>query len=219
VLGSRVTFSELKAAVSAYVTADDDTQLGRWINQSVTDILLRTKAKVMSATMTTTANVSDYTLSTDILRMTYLKGSDGRILERVSEEEIHDRRHGTSTGTAMRYALGGGNLLMLYPTPTSAETLTVYYCPRPATLSGASDTPSEIPAEFHDVVVWGALSRAADYDDDLGTGQGAGYTAQYEQGILRIKQYLSKKGGTRLPRASVGTRRNIPPARHYDIIW
>jgi hypothetical protein len=214
-----MTLSELKAAVSAYVTADDDTQLSRWVNQAIVDVMLRTKAKVMSATMTTTANVSDYTLSTDILRITYLKGSDGRILERVSEEEIHDRRHGTSTGTAMRYALGGANLLMLYPTPTTAEQLHVYYVPRPVTLSAAGDIPSEIPAEYHDVIVWGALARAADFDDDMGTGQGAGYMAQYEQGILRIKQYLSKKGGTKLPRASVGTRRNIPPARHYDIVW
>jgi len=100
---------------------------------------------------------------------------------------------------------------MVWPTPSESGTITVYYVPRPATLSSGSDTPSEIPAEFHKLVEWYALAEAADYVDDESSGMGALYLQRYEKGIREALKAVSRKGGKLAPNVP-GRRTRISPS-------
>jgi hypothetical protein len=141
--------------------AADEVEIDRRVNEGATDFMLRTGIKVQQGNPTLTANEGDYTLDTDILDIMDVystSGSQDYRMERISVPELLEMRRGASTmvGPARYYATAGANLLMVYPTPTGADELTVYFVPRPVTLSAPSDTPSEIPAEYHPAVGAGA---------------------------------------------------------------
>lgn len=137
------------------------------------------------------------------------------ILQHASPDEIIQRRvatQGTAVGPARFYALNGADVLMLWPTPSTGDSLTFYYVPRPTALSGPSDNPSSaslggIPSEWHNAIEWFALWQGADYMDDDSSKQGERYRAYYEASIKQIKKERSRKGGRNLGPIIPGRRR------------
>ena len=167
------TFAQYRSAVSSKLGLDnsiagDQTFIDLWVNEGVLDVLMRTDCLMRSATLTLTSGTKDYTLSSSILKIydAYVTVSGiANWLEITTVDEILAMRRTTTANVspAQYYAVGGSDLLMIYPTPSSADTLTIYYVPRPATLSASSDSPSEIPAEFHKAVEFYALREGADF--------------------------------------------------------
>jgi hypothetical protein len=156
--------------------------------------------------MSETDGSGDYTLDTaimDVKSWSFAGSSLTVVPERVSVEEILRRRAWDVDGvnTASMYALAGSNLLMVWPTPADDDAITVYYVPRPVLLTAESDTPSEIPAEFHPAVEQYALWKLASMNDDSSSGQGERYRIQYEgqdgRGgmVARIRRHVVQKGG------------------------
>jgi hypothetical protein len=214
---------EFRISISAKLglensVAGDQPFMDAKINAGVADVLVRSRVKVAVGTMAVTANVADFTLPTNILAIEdcYLtSGGSQYSLARVSPIEILDMRRNSVAGSpSTRYAVNGSQLLMLYPTPTDpADVITVYYVPRPAVLTLGTDTPSDIPSEFHDAVEYFALAQAADLSDDAGSQDGARYTASYENRLRMLKRAALQKGGRRLSPAVVGHRRRRPYGR------
>lgn len=177
--------------------------------------MLRTGCKVISDNPTLTAGTGDYTLDTDILHIVdaYLtSGGESYRLDRVSHFELLElrRAQGSTDSPARVYATMGSNLLLVYPTPDAADEMTVYFVPRPATLSDGAHTPSEIPAEFHPAVEFYALARLASMRDDQTSAQGQRYAETYEQWVSKAKKAINRMGGSRLAPARVGRRRLVP---------
>jgi hypothetical protein len=115
--------------------AADEVEIDRRVNEGATDFMLRTGIKVQQGNPTLTADEGDYTLDTDILDIMDVystSGSQDYRMERISVPELLEMRRGASTmvGPARYYATAGANLLMVYPTPTGADELTVYFVPR-----------------------------------------------------------------------------------------
>jgi hypothetical protein len=113
----------------------DEVEIDRRVNEGATDFMLRTGIKVQEGNPTLTADEGDYTLDTDILDIMDVyatSGSQDYRMERISVPELLEMRRGASTmvGPARYYATAGANLLMVYPTPTGADELTVYFVPR-----------------------------------------------------------------------------------------
>ena len=190
----------------------DQPLMDIWINEGVADVLVKTRCKVSPFTMALTAGTADYTLSTSVLAIVDLyvaaTNGDNFLPERVSPSEILRMRLAASSDSpALSYAVAGSNLLMVYPTPSAADVLTGSYVPRPTTLSSGSDTPSEIPTEWHKLVVFYTCWRGADADDDTTSEQGERYRGLYEQGIRELRNAVAKKGGFRLAPAQVNPRR------------
>lgn len=187
--------------------------IDQWVNDGVSYVTAEGQTKVATATAALTANVGDYTLDTGVLRLLWVQNST-RQLEPANPTEVLLRRLNTasSSSTPLIYAVNGANMLMVYPTPTAADTLTIYYVPRPVTLSSGSDTPTEIPAEFHRLVTLYALWQAGDYDDDQSSAQGVRYKQDLDEGIRDMRSRVNLKRGQRLPRASVsrGARSRVP---------
>lgn len=220
------TLATLRTNVSAILgldnsTSGDQTQIDAYINEGVLEVLKATKCYVTYATASMTANSSDYTLDTDILEIRDVfstSGSVTRPLERRSMDEILDLRRASSTaGAQIRYyALAGHNLLMVYPTPSTGETLTFYYVPMPTVMSNSAHDPSSstyggIPSENHNVIEWYALWRLADMDDDSSSEQGMMYRESYLRALAEMKRHLRFKGGYRLAPARLRSRR-VPAA-------
>lgn len=184
-------------------------------------MLRRTHCYVISATMNLTSGQGDYNLDSAILAIEdiYLasSGSNFRLRRMSSTDLINLRLFSSATSPAQRYALSGANLLMLYPTPLQADTLTTYYVPRPTALSATTDDPSSltlggIPSEFHYGLELYMMWKAAEMFDDESSSNGETYrrmylgdpntppgTEQRDGFIGTMKKDMRRKGGKHLP--------------------
>ena len=219
------TLAQYRTAVSGKIGLDnsvagDQTAIDLWVNEGVTDVILRSKCQMAAATITLTAGTPDYTMDTAILAIYAAYVNTGGIpywLEFTSVDEILAMRRTTTANVspAQFYAVGGSNLFLIYPTPaSSSDSVTIYYTARPSTLSLSSDSPSTIPSEFHKAVEYYALAQAADYSDDNTSQGGAVYMQQYELWLRRVKKWVAFKGSHRLPKAMV--RRNRASIPFHD---
>lgn len=212
---------QLKLGLDQTSDSDEEVLLDSWINAGVIDLLLRAKVNVNPGTMTTTTNEGDYTLTQDALAiedLTYSDASTGltRTLTRVTAADILRFRSATpAAGTNTRYyAFTGNDLFMFYPTPESADTITVYYVPRPTPMTVGSHDPStetygNIPAEYHKAIELYALAEAAEFTDHQPSQYGALYRQQYEQKLVEVKRAQRHKGGRSLGPAIIGKRRPL----------
>lgn len=198
--------------------SSDQLLMDQWLNEGVRDILLRTHCTVAPATLALTSGTSDYTLDAAILAIVNASvGTDGRRFEQLGSEELFElrRRNIGATGDSLYYTVLGSNLFLIYPTPTSAATLTFYYVPLPTEMSSgthdaASATYGGIPVEFHQGIYLYAFMRGASMDDDKSSEMGEKYMKQYELFLGKtIRPALNRMGGSRMPRARVGGRSTL----------
>ena len=210
------TLADLRTRVTSKLGLDNTASgaeqllVDSWLNEGVVEILLRTQCTVETGEMTTTAGVWDYQLSTNILAIRDLWREDGSATNpviRVSEQEILDRHRGSSSGDSvhLRYATAGSNLLLVWPTPSSAYVIDLLYVPRPTAMSSGAHDPSSltygrIPAEFHKAIEYYALWQGAEYDENQGAQGGERYRALFEDYLAtRIRPAMKRKGGSELP--------------------
>lgn len=157
-----------------------DTELRRWINDAVRDIARRTESLLADpATIVCTAGVAEYLMPADLIRVhivSYNPG-DGRTinLEYLDMNNLISNvgPWQTTEGTPTIYALWGTVptlKIRLYPVPTQASTLTVYYYYVPADLAiaDASDagTTLSVPEGWEDLIATYAEYRAYRKDAD-----------------------------------------------------
>jgi len=216
------TLAQFRSSVAGEIgltntVAGDQTSIDNWVNQGVTDVMVRTNCQVRCANLTLTAGVANYTLPTSILAiMTCDQVSSGinYQLEQAQLEDILAMRRASSAyvSPAQYYAVAGSDLFLIYPTPAlSSDTVSIYYVPRPVVLSASSDSPSEIPSEFHPLVEYYAFYRAATYTDDSSSQGGQVYLQRYEMLIKQMKRNIGLAGNHRLPQASIRSLRQRLP--------
>lgn len=213
------TLLQLRTSVAAKVGLDDTagstdaTNVIYWLNQGVREVLLRTHCRVEIATTNLTANEWTYDLPSDVLALHRVVTSDDTPTHIVSLEEILERRRaGNTASTAeLRLAVEGSNLFAVWPTPTAASTLTLFYVQRPTEMSSDSHDPSNstyggIPAEYHYAIELWALAQASDHEHEGRTQQGVSYLAQFDEYLKRVVRPAVNRMGGPLPRARVGRR-------------
>lgn len=190
------------------------------------DILLRTRTRAAIATSTLTAGRGDYELPTaDLLQIRHVEvlatgDTQPRGLKRLDPEDLLAlrRTNQDNTSPSRRYAVDGGNLLRLYPIPSSADTMTITFVPRPTAMSAGTHDPSVstyggIPTEFHKAIEYYCLWQGADMDDDSSSAQGERYRVLYEGEngnggeLAKIRRAVMGKVGRR-PALRIG-----PPSR------
>lgn len=185
----------------------DETETTAYLNEAIIDILLQTGIYVTSASTALTAGTADYTLDSSILRIkeAYLtSGGTQYGVTQATPSEILDLRRNSGSGSPIRYYAVESNLLMVYPTPSAADTLTLYYTPVPTALSSASHDSSSttyggIPEAFSPAIVAYACWKLGDREDDRTSQNGQMYFTEYQQHwIPKIRKYRNIKGGTTL---------------------
>lgn len=188
---------------------DDNTLIDGWVNEGVVDFVRRTECDVNCSNLTTTSGVWKYTLPSSPLtiKTVWIDESDTRVVPLDSADLVRMRTAAPSVeGTYLYYALEGSDLLMLYPTPSSAYTINTLYVPTPAAMSSTASSPTEIPAEYHQGPELYALWRGADYRDDESSKQGTAYREQYLEFVQETIRTLNRKVGSRLPVARASRR-------------
>lgn len=100
--------------------------------------------------------------------------------------------------TPLYYRMEGPSKIRLWPTPgdSSATGLRVTYVARPAALAADSDTPSALPAEWHDVLAELVVARLAASDGEMDRADAARAIADGLRGRL-VRQTATRGGSTR----------------------
>lgn len=173
-------------------SSGDGPRLLGWANDAVVDMLKRTHCYIKTEAIQLTANVGDYDLqatNTEILAIDdiYLTsgGANFRVRRMSSTDLINLRLFQVTTAPIQMYALSGANLLQVYPTPAQADSLNIYYVPRPTALANGTDDPSSttlggIPSEYHYGLELYMMWKAADFNDDESSSSGETYRREYE---------------------------------------
>lgn len=191
--------------------AGDQGLIDSWVNEAVAEVLTRSRVNVIAGNMALTPGFYDYTLPTQILALdecfiSPVGMNQAYLMTRKSPLEIIQLRVGSSGGTppVVFYALNGTNLLMVFPTPVLADVITLYYVPRPLPLTGPTDTPADIPVEWHKVVEYYGLWQGAQYQNDSASNQGTNFEKLYEDELAKLKRSALHRGGRKLSPAVVG---------------
>lgn len=210
------------------------TLLTDYLNEAYVDILVRTRCHTNCGDLSTIAATWKYRLPTAILSVLEMwsedstNGTPPEFVQVTSQELTRMRRSAASTSSTSSastyYAVEGHDMLMLWPTPQAVGSIEYLYVPRPTAMSGASDTPSYIQAEWHRALETYACWRMADYDDDGSSQVGEVYRQQYEGqdgrgGLLRqIRQQNRWGGGRRVAPMRVRRRSGgmVASSRSYD---
>ena len=174
--------------------------------------------------MALTAGVSDYTLPSGILSFSSVwvdptNGEDVE-LDQVGSSEMLRRRRWEYTGDSPKvYQLLGMDLIRVYPTPSTGDTLHVLYVPAPGALDNTDDLSIEgVPLADHPVIEEYVSWKAADWDDDTSSKVGQAYQQGWEMGLRRAKVRRNRLDNGWGP-VRPGRRRYIPPKPGTDIGW
>lgn len=215
------TLAQYRSAVASKVGLTNDTTgdqgfIDLWVNEGVLDVMMRTDMQIRCATMTLAAGVWKYTIDNAILKIrnAWLTTTTGGYeLERMSVDDIIEMQLATNAAVspAQYYGFAGSDFFLIYPAPAGADTLNIFYVPRPATLALSSDTPTSIPPEYQKAVEFYALREAADFSDDGTSQMGNQYLQMYEAWIKRIKKDMQMSGGHRMANATVRPPRSRIP--------
>lgn len=131
---------------TVYIT---DAMIDRWLNAGLRKVYEMAYMAdpiaydlTLDTSITTVANTVEYTLPTALWKLTAVDLNDGSEWRALKPLKFYSHRnhYSASTGQPSRYMLRGRTALRLYPTPSSAYALRVWYVPAYTVLSNDSDT-------------------------------------------------------------------------------
>lgn len=212
------TLADLQTRVTARALTNDNTAATALINDVYRDIVSKAKLNPKKTTLSLTAGVDGYTLSSTItdfnglltIRFTGANGVVGAI-EHCSLSEIERRRAASiASGIPVVYTMVGFDKLEVWPVPpTTGDTLTVWYTGAPTALASAGDIPSLVPSEYHAAIEVGAAARlAAIYETDGENRQlKADLLAEYQQLVGELRAFITRHATDQPRRLRVGYQR------------
>lgn len=214
-------FSDIYNKVIQNLRLDAVNDLGRTkdaVNRVYFNVVVETEANTQVATSTLTAGTNSYVLPSGISRVktmvcTPVGGFQTRPLLRWSQDKMLTMRSaaagpGTNNGSVYAYCILGLSEFEVYPTPQSADTLTIYYTATPTALSGDTDTPI-IPEPYAtECLVYGAC-----FDMSLQSGDPdmAFYQQLFEDGKQRLRTHLNRLRGRLTDQFEVQDDKLWPP--------
>lgn len=199
------TFVDLQNDVINRLRLDSTADLSKvkdWLNQIYAEVCVETEANVTSATMTLTSGAASYTLPSGVLRIkemyvTPVGGVQSRPLVQTDLDDILTKRQSSggttvANGSVTHYALLGLTEIEFYPTPASADTITIYYVALPTALSADTDVPIIQEPYASSILSDGACALAADFKSDP---QQQTYEQMYELGKRKFRAHLTRRQG------------------------
>ena len=198
---------------------NEQTLIDGWYNEAVVQFLMETKAVKRTASLSLTGDESDYVLDDEVLAFedVYLEPGDGSREFMLEPKDSHDirqmRRSTTSVAAGPSFYAYEGQVVMLYPAPSTGDELHIVYVAKPTSAMAATgDDPADathgrIPNQYHPVLEAYVKWKAAEYSNDGPSQIGQMYRSEWEQGLIKVRVIESRKGGLIAPRARVGGRR------------
>jgi len=199
-------------------TSYPETQLVLdFIFEGIVDISARTRVNVRAINLTVTPSTEEHDLSSTVISLLDIKGTDGEMLDRFTREDI---------GRAQRQGLRGyawrEKMLWLSPISTEPVELRAYGVFRPQAMPLDNDTPSHpdyggLAGEFHPTIVTYALWKGGEYMQHEASGNGEKWRVQYE-GQDGLSGEISKIKRIANKRATVGGPRRRNPLRTVGVV-
>lgn len=163
-----VSLSTIRTDIRSHVSETSaafwsDAELNRWINEALRDIARRTLNLQAQVDIPMSANKGEYNAPTDMIqihRVAYRQSATNETpLEYVDPGRLDDAwmSNHQQTGTPRYWTMWGwpsagqSGQIKVYPVPSSATTLSVWYYRFPNELL-ADSQPIEIPAGWHDLI-------------------------------------------------------------------
>ena len=195
------TTAQLVTQVQTEYGFDSDaTVVLGWLNQKHRRMVARSECYRDTATATTVADQSVYTLDASIIRLLSL-GVDGYPWPRVRPDEIDhaltawDSISGLSTeGGVWSQATSAANVeqIRLYPTPTSSGlTISMFAAVRAPELVSGGQAPV-IPAEFYEDLVAGAAALGMRREEER-MNEAQALDQQFDQACNELARQTKKK--------------------------
>lgn len=196
-----MTFLELQTYVldRLSISSGDSgkvTQIKSILNGERYRVAARYRLLTTTATLDFTAATETVSLPSDVTEVLSIRR--GSVLMQPVTEDAYGEMVavGASTGDGpLYYARSGTGVIRVYgvPSETVAAAATLHYVKRPTALSGDSDTPAELPAEYHELLAERAVQVIALSEEEPGLAAGAGALADRLEAGLR--EWLNRYGG------------------------
>lgn len=178
--------------------------------------------------MAMTAATDTYTLPSGIERIvamyvTPVGNYRSRPLEETSIGDLIEKKVGTTSTSdqsgqyVTHYAVLGIDQIVVWPTPQTTDTLTVWYVTLPTALSADADVPIIHEPYGSKLLFYGAAADAGSFKGDP---QGQEYAALFEQWLGRYRTHLNRKKGTSTRQFRVvGQQTYRPHDPSVDLPW
>ena len=214
------TLADIRNAVIAKTRLDptaDASRVNDWINQAYADATLRVEANTGIVTMTLTVGSASYTLPSQVLRIkemyvTPVGSIQSAAVRMTSLDDILAKRRSAGNavlgGYVTHYALLGINDLEVYPTPGTADTITMWCVQAPTWLANDTDTPILAEPFASKLLEYGALAEAADWRGDPSESE---YRQLYELWVQKLQSHLTRKRGGQPGQFHMFPTRQFPP--------
>jgi hypothetical protein len=201
--------------------ADEVTFLEDAFYDGIIDFLLNTHCYIDIGDMTLTSGVAEYRTDDSILAaINHRETSQGQMYglfpEVTSMAEVMRLQASTQSGSPVQKVAIEGNLMVVWPTPSSADVIRWLYVPRPAKMTDDTQDSSVaawggIPAEYDQALEYWGLWQAAEYNDketgSRGRGSttpGSGYRDYYDAMVARARKNSRRRGQRGLNPPQIG---------------
>lgn len=187
------------------------------IFEGIVDISARTRVNVRAINLTVTPSTEEHDLSSTVIALLTIKGTDGEDLDRFTREDIGRAQRLGQRGYAWKE-----KMLWLSPISSQPVELRAYGVFRPQQMLQDSDSPSHpdyggLAGEFHPTIVTYCLWKGGEYVQHEASGNGEKWRVQYE-GQDGLSGEISKIKRIANKRATVSGPRRRNPLRTVGVV-
>jgi hypothetical protein len=206
--GDLINSVALKTGLDTTSGSEEELLMEAWASDGVVEVLLKTHCFVRPANVTLQSGVWMYDMDTSILAITDLQlaSSGSGDYERLSMDELRDLNRAGSTYKAFANHFG---FFLINPVPTSSDTMSVLYVPKPSRMTSNSNDPSDpqygaIPTQYHRAIEYYMLWQASEYDEKRLPEIPKDYRQQFEDECALVRKRGTNMGTRVLRRPRIG---------------
>lgn len=172
--GELVSVVSAKAGLSKEADHEELSLMRAWANEGVVEVLLETSIFLQIGDMALTSGTAEYRLDPTVLAIVGGRGTtpsgSGHYDVVTLDEMIARQASGAVSPTFRKMVAQEGDLLIVYPTPSTGESFRYYYVPRPSAMTEDAHDPSDqtyggIPTQHHKAIQYYMLWQASEYDE------------------------------------------------------